>query len=163
MTPDEQKSSPGRILLVSEDKHTLDSLAQMLGDEFPVETASGCTEGMANMHLFGPFAIVAADMRMTGLDGTDFLARVRALAPQAVGILLAGRRDLHRATAAHEAGLIFRILPKPCERDPLLDAIRLGMDRYRANCEAREREQAAWAHRLPPASASSPPIALDPK
>lgn len=156
MTPDERKDEPGRILLVSDDKRALDSLAQMLCDEFPVETASSCTEGLASLHLFGPFAVIAADARMAGLDGVDFLAHVRSLSPPTVGILLAGRRDLQRATAAQEAGQVFRVLAKPCEREDLLDTVRRAMDRYRAHLEAIGREQEAWTRRFLPSGASLP-------
>jgi len=124
----------------------------MLHSEFKVETAPSGREGLATIHLLGPFAIVISDMRMPGLNGAEFLARVRELAPQTVRMLLTGYKDLDRAIQAVNEGQIFRYLTKPCGKEEMVSAISLGLIQYRANVEAaellkeaREREMNAAA------------------
>ena len=116
--------------------------------EFAIETAPGGKEGLALIHLFGPFAIVISDMRMPGLDGAEFLARVRALSPQTVRMLLTGHKDLSRAITAVNEGQIFRYLTKPCSKEEMVSAIRLGLAQYRDNAEAAELIKEAREHRL---------------
>lgn len=137
-----------RILFVDDDQRVLDGLKRMLHGEFDVETASSGTEGLATIHLFGPFAIVVSDMRMPGLDGAEFLARVRELAPDTVRMLLTGHKDIDCAIAAVNQGQIFRYLSKPCEKDEMLTALRLGLKQYRANVEAGEILKEAQERRV---------------
>jgi len=147
-----------RILFVDDDTRVLDGLKRMLHGEIEIETASSGTEGLATIYLFGPFAIVISDMRMPGLDGAEFLARVRELAPNTVRMLLTGHKDLKRAIAAVNEGQIFRYLSKPCEKEEMLDAIRLGLAQYRANVEAGEIIKEARDRRL--YAAGEPPREL---
>jgi DNA-binding NtrC family response regulator len=137
-----------RILFVDDDTRVLEGLRRMLRGEIEVETASSGTEGLATIHLLGPFAIVVSDMRMPGLNGAEFLARVRDLAPQTVRMLLTGHKDIEQAIAAVNDGQIFRYLNKPCQKEEMLNAIRLGLAQYRANVEAAESVKEAKDRRL---------------
>ena len=137
-----------RILFVDDEKRVLDGLKRMLHGEFEVETALSGTEGLATIHLLGPFAIVVSDMRMPGLDGAEFLARVRELSPDTVRMLLTGHKDINCAIAAVNQGQIFRYLSKPCAKDEMLKALRLGLDQYRANVEAGEILKEAQERRV---------------
>jgi DNA-binding NtrC family response regulator len=140
-----------QILIVDDDPHVLDDLRSILRREFRVETARGCKEGLATVHLLGPFAIVISHMGMSGLNGVEFLDRVRKLAPHSVRILLARNRDLKGARAAMNEGRIFRYLTMPCRKEGLVSAIRLGLDRYLANVEAGELIREARERSLNPA------------
>lgn len=128
-----------QILIVGDDRHVLDDARSTLQGEFRVETACGCKEGLATVHLLGPFDLVMAHARMSGLNGVEFLDRVRELAPNTVRILLAGPRDRKRARAAMNEGRVFRYLTTPCRKEVLVSAVRLGLARYRANVEAGAR------------------------
>jgi DNA-binding NtrC family response regulator len=127
-----------QVLIVDDDPHVLDDSKGVLRREFRVETACGCRAGLATLHLLGPFAIVISHLRLSGLDGVEFLDRVRELAPHAVRILLARNKDLKRARAAMNEGRIFRYLETPCKKEGLASVIRLGLVRYRANVDAGE-------------------------
>jgi DNA-binding NtrC family response regulator len=132
-----------RILFVDDEECVLDGLKRMLHGEFEVETALSGTKGLATIHLFGPFAVVVSDMRMPVLDGAEFLARVRELSPHSVRMLLTGHNDLTRAIAAVNEGQIFRYLTKPCSKEEMVSAIRLGLVQYRDNVEAAELKKEA--------------------
>lgn len=127
-----------QVLLVDDDPQILDSYKSMLRRQFRIETACGSKEGLAAIHLLGPFAIVIADMHLDGLDGAEFLARVRALSPHTVRMLIARRKDLRRLAAAVNQSRIFRYLNKPCEKEELAGAIQLALAQYRANKEKGE-------------------------
>ncbi|MFZ0337354.1 MAG: response regulator [Terracidiphilus sp.] len=140
-----------QILIVDDDPHVLDDLASILHSEFRVETACGCKAGLATVHLLGPFAIVISHLRMSGLNGVEFLDRVRELEPHSVRILLTKSGNLKRARTAMNEGRIFRYLTTPCKKENLVNAIRLGLARYRANVEAGELVKEARARNLDPA------------
>ena len=127
-----------QILLVDDDPEVLEGYRRMMRREFRIETACGAKEGLAAMYLLGPFAIVIADMHLRGLDGAEFLARVRTLSPHTVRMLLAKRKDIKRVVVAVNEGRIFRCLTKPCEKEEWVAAIRLGLTQYRANKENSE-------------------------
>jgi len=143
-----------QILFVDDDPHLLDSFKRSLHGEFQIETAPGGKEGLAAIHLFGPYAVVIADMRMPGLSGAEFLARVRELSPHSVRILFTGGKDLNRAIAAVNEGQIFRYLTKPCSKEEMVSAIRLGLAQYRENVEAGELIKEARKQRLNAANGS---------
>jgi DNA-binding NtrC family response regulator len=137
-----------QILFVDDDKTILDGLTRMLRHEFNIETATSSGEGLASIQLLGPFAIVVSDMSMPGLNGAEFLSRVRELAPNTVRMVLTGHGDLKRAIAAVNDGQIFRYLTKPCSKDEMIHSIHLGLAQYRRNAEAADLLKEAKDSRL---------------
>lgn len=146
-----------RILIVSDDARLLDSYKGLLGEDFTVETVSGSAQALATMQMFGPFGVIFAEMRMSGLSGVEFLVRARELAPDTVGILLTGSRGHNQAVRAVKQGRIFHYLVKPCAKNELVIAIRLGLARHRTNWRQPNFSEEADACRL--SAASSPPQA----
>ena len=148
MRPNGSSTLTSKILFVDDDQHLLESFTRNLRSEFTIETAPGGKEGLAVIHLFGPFAVVISDMRMPGLDGAEFRARVRELSPLTVRMLLTGHKDLKHAVAAVNEGQIFHYLTKPCRKEEMVSAIRLGVAQYRENVEAAELIKEAREYRL---------------
>jgi response regulator RpfG family c-di-GMP phosphodiesterase len=68
---------------------------------------------------------------MPGMNGVQFLARVRQIAPDTIRMILTGYTDINAAMDAVNEGNIFRFLAKPCERDVLSNAITSGLVQYR--------------------------------
>jgi ActR/RegA family two-component response regulator len=87
----------------------------------------------------GPFAIVISDMQMPGMNGAQFLKRVRQLAPNTIRLLLTGHVDLSGAVAAVNEGGIFRLLMKPCDDSVLMEAISAALACYHQRKEERVR------------------------
>lgn len=146
-----------QILFVDDDRSALDSFTRMLHREFDVEAAQGGAQGLAAIHLLGPFAVVVSDMRMPAMNGAEFLAQVRQLAPNTVRMLLTGYQDLKQAVDAVNDGHIFRYLSKPCEKEELVAAIRMGLAEYRARIEEKELADEARAMRMELAGRIPPP------
>lgn len=127
-----------RILFVDDDQSVLDSLRRGLHRCYDVTTARGSEEGLRVVTEEGPFAIVVSDLRMPGMDGVQFLQRVRALSPLSVAIMLTGHGDLTAAMTAVNEGHIFRFLTKPCPFDCLSKALDAGLEQYRLAATDKE-------------------------
>lgn len=124
-----------RILFVDDDNRALDAYKRLLHGKFNIDTAASGAQGIAAILLLGPFAVVISDMRMPEMNGAEFLARVREMAPQTVRMLLAGHKNHDRVIEAVNEGQIFRYLTKPCKQNSLVSAILLGLARYKTNVE----------------------------
>lgn len=127
-----------KILLVDDDPHVLRGYQRRLYDQFEIETAPGGSEGLTAIETGGPFAVVVADMRMPVMDGIQFLARVREIAPDTVRMMLTGNADMQTAIDAVNQGNIFRFLTKPCPTDVFIEALRAGVKQYLLVTSERE-------------------------
>jgi DNA-binding NtrC family response regulator len=127
-----------RILLVDDDKNVLEGYKRLLHGLFEVETATDGGQALAAIHLFGPYEVIISDMQMPGMNGAEFLAKVRQLAPNSVRMVLTGHKDINRAIEAVNEGRIFRYLTKPCEKNELVNAIELASAQYRASTEEKQ-------------------------
>lgn len=120
-----------KILFVDDEPAFLTGYELMLSPHFEVDTAVGGEQGLAAIHDHGPYAVVVSDMRMPGMNGVQFLVRVRQAAPDAIRMILTGCADLCAAMDAVNEGNIFRFLAKPCKPDVLTNAITSGLVQYR--------------------------------
>jgi response regulator RpfG family c-di-GMP phosphodiesterase len=122
---------PDKILFVDDEPPVLESLKRMLHREFEVDTAVGGEQALASILARGPYSVVVSDMRMPGMNGAQFLARVRQTAPDTVRMLLTGHTDWNAAMDAVNEGNIFRFLTKPCDKDVLAKAVTAGLVLHR--------------------------------
>jgi len=120
-----------KILLVDDEPAFLTGYTLMLPDTLEADTALGGEQGLAAIHDRGPYAVVVSDMRMPGMNGVQFLTRVREVAPDTVRMMLTGFSDVSAAMDAVNQGNLFRFLAKPCEQDVLVKAITSGLVQYR--------------------------------
>jgi CheY-like chemotaxis protein len=70
---------------------------------------------------------------MPGMDGNQFLSRVKEVAPLSVRMMLTGFADLKTAMDAINQGNIFRLLTKPCAKEVLAEALSVGIEQYKTN------------------------------
>ncbi len=101
------------VLCVDDDAFILDGFRRQLRNKFNVYTAEGPREGLETVSKNGPFTVIVSDFQMPGMNGIEFLTRVRALAPDSVRVMLTGQADFATAIAAVNQGNIFRFLVKP--------------------------------------------------
>ncbi len=110
------------ILLVDDEQAILDGLRRQLRRKYTVSTALGGAEGL-ELLAQQEFAVVVSDMRMPGMDGATFLAKVRTGYPDTVRLLLTGQADTQSAISAINDGQIYRFLTKSCPPDLLQSAL----------------------------------------
>jgi CheY-like chemotaxis protein len=127
-----------KILFVDDEPAFLKGYKLMLRQDFEVDTAVGGEAGLAAIHDHGPYAVVVSDMRMPGMNGVQFLTRVRQSAPDTIRMILTAYTDVNAAMDAVNEGNIFRFLAKPCEREVLAKAITSGLVQYRLISSEKE-------------------------
>lgn len=119
-----------KILCVDDDPNILQAYQRSLRREFEIEVAKGGKEGLEVIASQGPFAVVVSDMRMPGMDGIQFLSKVREQTPNTVRIMLTGHADRQTAIDAVNQGNIFRFLTKPCSPEILAKSLEEGIQQY---------------------------------
>ena len=98
-----------KILFVDDEPAVLDGYKRILHKDFDLNTATGGEQALAEIHEHGPYSVVISDMRMPGMNGAQFLARVRQTAPDTIRMLLTGHADLNAAMdAVNEGNRILR-------------------------------------------------------
>jgi response regulator RpfG family c-di-GMP phosphodiesterase len=127
-----------KILCVDDDALTLEAYNRLLRKTFDLHTALNGESGLESIGKKGPFAVVVTDMNMPGMNGTDFLARVRQLAPDSVRIMLTGMADQKVAVDAVNQGHIFQFLQKPVDNQALLNALTQGVIQYRLQSSEKD-------------------------
>ncbi|MEA2001798.1 MAG: response regulator [Actinomycetota bacterium] len=129
---------PPRIVFVDDEPRVLKGLRRRIGRDYDVSTAEGGAAALTLMRAGEVFEVVVSDMRMPGLSGAEFLARVRTEFPDTVRILLTGQADINDAIAAVNEGNIFRFLSKPCPPEILMRALSDAVEHYRLVRAERE-------------------------
>lgn len=120
-----------KILLVDDDFNILSGYLRSLHGEFQLDTAPGGNEGVQSILNKGPYAVVVSDMRMPGMDGIQFLARVKSLSPDTVRIMLTGVGEIETAVQAVNEGNIFRFLSKPCDKELMAKTLTAALVQHR--------------------------------
>lgn len=120
-----------RILCVDDDPNILEAYKRALRKRFQIDTALCGQEGLRAVSSQGPYAVVIADMQMPQMNGVQFLAQVRELAPQSVRMMLTGNADQQTALDAVNEGQIFRFMTKPCSPEVLGKVLEAGLAQYR--------------------------------
>ncbi len=124
-------STKQKVLFVDDEPNVLDGFRRQLRKRFDVETALGGEEGLKKLQDGGPFPVVVSDMKMPGMNGAEFLARVRELEPDTVRMILSGQSELDAAISAINDGAVFRFLTKPCETETLARGLEIALEQHR--------------------------------
>lgn len=126
-----------RILCVDDEPNVLQAFERQLRKHFDIETAVGPERGLETI-ANGHFAAVVSDMRMPGMDGIEFLAQVKRMAPDTVRLMLTGQAELTTTIAAVNRGSVFQFLTKPCPTEILINALEAAVEQYRLITAERE-------------------------
>jgi response regulator RpfG family c-di-GMP phosphodiesterase len=127
-----------RVLCVDDEPLVLEGLRDILGRSFEVSVATSAVGGLEILRGEPDgFAIVISDMRMPVMGGADFLRTARAVAPDAVRMLLTGHADLQAAIRAVNGARLFRFLTKPCDAQELLGACVAALGQHRLQTAER--------------------------
>jgi DNA-binding NtrC family response regulator len=112
----------GSLLLVDDDPHVLDSMANWLREQgYNVDEATSCQEARGRLSKRS-YDLVLADVRLPDGDGFDVLAQCKEHHPNTVVILITGYATVETGVEALRAGA-FDLLTKPLIDQELLMAI----------------------------------------
>lgn len=118
------------VLFVDDDANLLQGIRRSLRQSFRVHTALSGDEGLKVIEEEGPFPVIVSDMRMPGMNGAQFLAKARGMAPETVRVLLTGQADFQDAIAAVNDGHIYRFLTKPAPAEMLENVLNDAIRQY---------------------------------
>ncbi len=127
-----------KVLFVDDEQNILDTYSASLRRRFKVETALGPLEGLNKIKDSGPFAVVVSDLKMPGMDGIAFLAKVQEVSPETVRVMLTGHADLNSAISAVNEGSVFRFLTKPSPLDVMIRTLEISIKQYSLVVAERE-------------------------
>jgi response regulator RpfG family c-di-GMP phosphodiesterase len=120
-----------KILFVDDDLNILSGYKRALRKDFDIYTAEGGLEALSIINTESEFAVIISDMRMPGMDGIQFLRRVKEITPNSVRMMLTGNADQQTAIEAVNQGSIFRFMNKPCSPETFAEIISAGLEQYR--------------------------------
>jgi serine phosphatase RsbU (regulator of sigma subunit) len=120
-----------KVLLVDDDAMVLAGLKRQLRNRFSIDTALSGEDALKQVLQNGPYAVIVSDFMMPGMNGIEFLSRVKRSNPNTVRMMLTGTADMPTAIRAVNEGSIFQFHPKPCPADTLCQAIQSAIDKYR--------------------------------
>lgn len=126
-----------QILCVDDEPNILSSLRRLfrpLGCQ--VLTAESAQIGLRVLEEQS-VDLVISDMRMPGMDGAQFIERVREQWPQTMRMMLTGHADVGLILGAINRGAIHRYITKPWDDNGILLVVRHALERI-----ALEREKA---------------------
>lgn len=112
-----------KVLFVDDEQNILFSMKRNLRTQFEVYTAESAEEGWKTLRDKGPFKVVVSDYRMPGINGMQFLVKVREIFPEAIRIMLTGQADFQTAIDAVNKGELFRFLSKPFPARDMISVI----------------------------------------
>jgi response regulator RpfG family c-di-GMP phosphodiesterase len=121
------KTKSPTVLVVDDEKNVLDSLSRNLNNGFHVITALAAQEALDNVicgrNRCEELTVVISDYSMAGMNGIDFLNKIKNMCPEVIRVMLTGVSDLAvMKNAVNETG-IFRLLTKPCPVNELIKAV----------------------------------------
>ena len=120
-----------KILFVDDEEMVLSGITLTIGRNFDIRTATSGADGLALIESEGPFAVVVSDFNMPGMDGVEFLQKVRSMDKDAVTMLLTGGANFNEVSDAVRMGAIFRLIGKPCPTEDLEENLNQALKQYR--------------------------------
>ncbi len=130
------------LLYVDDEPDNLRVFELTFRRDFTIFTATSAEAGLRILND-NPIAVVLSDHKMPGMTGVEFLARVRAIDPQTVRMLVTAYGDAETLGTAINDGSIYRYVPKPWDPDDLRLTIRRGIEAF-----ALDRERDALIREL---------------
>lgn len=119
-----QQNHERAVLILDDEPHVTGAMRRTLfREEYQVFTAQHAEEAF-ELLAQKRIQVVLSDFSMPGMNGVEFLRRVRQMHPQVVRILFSGHHGYDMARAAINRGAVSRILSKPVGDAELKDVLK---------------------------------------
>ncbi|MFK7895911.1 MAG: ATP-binding protein [Myxococcota bacterium] len=122
------------VLYVDDELDNLRIFELTFRRDFTVLTASSAKEGL-QLLAENPIAVVLSDQKMPGIEGVEFLRRVRELDPKTLRILVTAYGDAKILSEAINDGNIYRYVAKPWEPDDMRLTVQRAIEAYALEAE----------------------------
>lgn len=113
-----------RVIFVDDEPNILSGLRRILRPlrkEWEMVFEEGGESALEELEN-SPCDVVVSDMKMPGMDGAEFLSRVREKYPGSIRIALSGETDSHMIYRCVQHA--HQYLAKPCDADALVSAVK---------------------------------------
>ncbi|MZH05653.1 MAG: response regulator [Nitrospinae bacterium] len=137
-----------RVLLVDDDPNILKSYKRQLTTFFQVETAESAEIGLKTLTDNKDIAVVVTDLKMPGVNGLEFLEKVRTISPNSARIMLTGYPDQKTIVDAINTGGVSKFLEKPCSSELLKSSIDEGFEFFKLTSQDSNSSKKLMAHNL---------------
>lgn len=127
-----------KILFVDDDTNILAAFKRNLRSHYDVVTAENAVKAISIMKEQEPFPVIVSDYNMPQINGIQFLAICRQIAPDTVRIMLTGQAQVQMAIDAVNNGSLFRFLTKPYATVTLIEILKSAVAQYRLIKSERE-------------------------
>jgi len=117
------------LLLVDDDPALLDALWGTLDTRFGHYTLDVCDSGARGLELAKQqhYDTIIVDVNMPGMSGLEFLTQVKQVQPQVPVLVITAHADKTVMARAFDGGAA-DFIPKPFDRDDIVQAVRRGLD-----------------------------------
>lgn len=118
------------VLCVDDEHNILNSIKRLVRrEDYRVLAADS---GQAGLDILSEndVHVVISDQRMPGMNGTEFLKKVKELYPEIIRIILTGYTEVDSITEAINEGSVYKFFLKPWNDQTLKLEIRRALDQY---------------------------------
>src|SRR5918911_2338746 len=129
-------NSDGRILIIDDDPGIREILLEFLGYRYECEAVGSAEEALALLAA-ERFELVVSDIAMPRMSGLEMIPHVRALAPDALIVMVSGSQTVESALEAMRAGA-FDYITKPFDLGHVEVAVGRALEHQRL-LEAKHR------------------------
>ena len=130
--------SKPKVLFVDDEESILKAFKLNLGRKYSVYIANSGSEGLRILEEDGPFKVIVSDFSMPGMNGSDFLEKVREQNKEVVTMLLTGQANFDDLCEVVRKGEIFRLLGKPCSPETLEQNLQQALRQHQLICAEKE-------------------------
>lgn len=118
------------ILIVDDEPNILKSLKRLMIDtDYKVLSADSGESGLDLLERCEAHLVIS-DYRMPGMNGVEFLTKVREKYPATMRLILSGFADATAVVEAINDGQVYKFMPKPWNDQELLTTIKRAFEQY---------------------------------
>jgi putative two-component system response regulator len=129
------------ILFVDDSKLVLETAKDLfLAHGIRILTADNAMEAL-EFFQHQDIAVVVSDNCMPGMNGLEFLAKLKDIAPETVKILMTAHADLTSALEAINKSGVYRFMVKPWQDDELVTAVHEGISHHQLLTSLRKEQE----------------------
>ncbi len=118
------------VLCIDDEINVLNALKRLFRKEgYTLLTTSSGADALKLLQD-NPVHMIISDQRMPEMSGTELMAKVKALYPDVIRIILTGYTDVDTITESINQGHIYKFFLKPWDDQSLVLEIRQAMEQY---------------------------------